>query len=168
LPIDWRIYGHLPAESDAYLDDLRARIVRAGLSDRVTFAGFVADPVEIMREVDLVVHPADNESFGRVVVEAMAAGLPVVGVGGGGVAEIIQHGETGLLAEADDPESLASSIEQVARDESLARALGAAGRQRAMDHYSLAANVTGILRVYEEAMQKPVGVRTPAFATAAH
>ncbi|HEY2894431.1 MAG TPA: glycosyltransferase family 4 protein [Pirellulales bacterium] len=168
LPIDWRIYGHLPAEPDAYLGDLRARIVRAGLNDRVTFAGFVADPVEIMREVDLVVHPADNESFGRVVVEAMAAGLPVVGVRGGGVAEIIQHGETGLLAEADDAESLARSIEQVARDESLARSFGAAGRRRAIDHYSLAANVMGILRVYEEAMHKPVGARTAAFATVAH
>ncbi|HTM52901.1 MAG TPA: glycosyltransferase family 4 protein [Pirellulales bacterium] len=168
LPIEWRIYGHLPAEGDAYLGDLRARVARAGLNERVTFAGFVADPVDIMREVDLVVHPADNESFGRVVVEAMAAALPVVGVAGGGVAEIIQHGETGLLAEPDDPASLASCIEQIARDESLARTFGAAGRQRAMDTYSLAANVKGILRVYEEAMQKPVGMQTAALATVAH
>ena len=50
-----------------------------------------------MGEVDVLVHPAESESFGRVIVEGMAAGLPVVGVAAGGVGEIVRHEETGLL-----------------------------------------------------------------------
>jgi glycosyltransferase involved in cell wall biosynthesis len=95
LPIEWRIYGHGQprgdsSSSDAYVEKLVARIAQAGLADRFCWPGFVADPAQIMSQVDLVVHPTDQESFGRVVVEAMAAGLPVVGVRGGGVAEIIE------------------------------------------------------------------------------
>jgi len=162
LPIEWRIYGHDPSEggrraADPYIDVLHARIAALGLTERFVWPGFVSDPSHIMSEIDLLVHPADNESFGRVVVEAMAAGLPVVGVRGGGVAEIVRDGETGLLAEKDDAADLAARIEQVGRDPELARRLGAAGRQRAQANYSLAACAAGIVEVYEQAMKRPLG-----------
>ena len=80
----------------------------------------------------MLVHPADNESFGRVVVEAMAAGLPVVGVRGGGVGEIVSNGETGLLSTPDDPSALAENIDRLIADADLRARLGtraAAGRR---------------------------------------
>jgi glycosyltransferase involved in cell wall biosynthesis len=162
LPIEWRIYGHDPSRGGRqsggeYVDHLHAQIAQAGLADRFVWPGFVADPAEIMSQIDLLVHPADAESFGRIVVEAMAAGLPTIGVRSGGVAEIIEHGETGLLAAPDNPVELATAIEQLARDPQQRSAMGAAGRRRAELHYSIAACVDGVMRVYEMAMQRPVG-----------
>jgi glycosyltransferase involved in cell wall biosynthesis len=170
LPIEWRIYGHDPSrggtiKGNAYVDDLHRRIARAGLSERFAWPGFVAHPADIMSQLDVLVHPADGESFGRIVVEAMAAGLPVVGVAAGGVAEIIDPGVTGLLAEKDDPVALAACIETLVRDAARAQAMGAAGRQRAVEHYSLTACAAGILRVYEAAMDRPLN-HTPRMAPA--
>jgi len=162
LPIEWRIYGHDPSAGgiqpgDAYVDALHARINRLGLTDRFRWPGFLSDPVEIMSQIDILVHPADNESFGRVVVEAMAAGLPAIGVRGGGVAEIIRHEETGLLTRPDDPRDLSAAIESLARDPERRIALGQAGRRRADSLYSLAASTAGMLTVYQQAMDLPLG-----------
>ncbi len=161
LPIRWRIYGHDPTQAgrvagDSYVEDLRGQIARAGMADRFEWPGFVAEPAEIMSQIDLLVHPADSESFGRVVVEAMAAGLPVVGVRGGGVGDIVHHGATGLLAEKDQPRDLAACIEQLARDPAGRQSLGLAGRRRAEEEYSLAACAAKIVRVYELAMARRV------------
>jgi glycosyltransferase involved in cell wall biosynthesis len=162
LPIEWRIYGHDPSQGGtqsggAYVDALHAQIARAGIADRFVWPGFVNDPAQIMSQLDLLVHPADQESFGRIVVEAMAAGLPVVSVQGGGVAEIVRDGETGFLALPDDSAQIAAFVERLARDPQLRSTLGQAGRQRAMDVYSLDATVAGMLRVYGEAMERPLG-----------
>jgi glycosyltransferase involved in cell wall biosynthesis len=107
------------------------------------------------------VHPSDAESFGRIVVEAMAAGLPAIGVRGGGVAEIIEQGATGLLAEPGNSADLAAAIEQLAKDPARRSVLGAAGRRRAEQHFSMAACAAGVLRVYESAMKRPVGKPQP-------
>jgi glycosyltransferase involved in cell wall biosynthesis len=161
LPIEWRIYGHDPSQGgttagDSYTGKLHAQIARAGMADRFFWPGFVADPAQIMSQMDLLVHPADGESFGRVVVEAMAAGLPVVGVRGGGVGEIVRDGETGLLAEIDNPQELAAHIEHLVRNPQRRAVLGQAGRKRAESTYSLEACVAGVLRVYEQGMARPL------------
>ncbi len=161
LPIQWRIYGHDPSDGgsravDSYVNQLHARIAAVGLAHRFAWPGFVSDPAKIMSEIDILVHPVDNESFGRTVVEAMAAGLPTVGVAGGGVAEIIEDGVTGLIAATDDSVALAGCIERLARDGALRQTMGAAGRRRAEANYSLEACAAGVMRVYEAAMEHPV------------
>jgi glycosyltransferase involved in cell wall biosynthesis len=161
LPIEWRIYGHDPSNGgtrtgDRYIDELHTRIARSNLVDRFCWPGFVADPAEIMSQIDLLVHPADNESFGRVIVEAMAGGLPVIGTRGGGVGEIVESGVTGLLAEKDDPRDLADCIEQLVQNPQRRAAMGQAGRKRAESNYSLTACAAGMLRVYEQAMARPL------------
>jgi glycosyltransferase involved in cell wall biosynthesis len=161
LPIEWRIYGHDPSQrgtvkGDVYVDNLHARLAKAGIADRFVWPGHLANPSQIMSEIYLLVHPADSESFGRVVVEAMAAGLPVVGVRGGGVSEIIDDGRTGLVAEADNADEIAAHIERFVRDPQLRAQFGAAGRRRAEEVYSLKACAEGILRVYEQAMRRPL------------
>jgi glycosyltransferase involved in cell wall biosynthesis len=160
--VEFRIYGHDPssggvASGDAYVDALRARIKQLALGARFRFPGYVAEPAQIMSEIDVLVHPADNESFGRVVVEAMAASLPVAGVRGGGVGEIVLEGETGLLSAPDDPAALAANIARLIADKELRARLGLAGRRRAESIYSLESCAAGVLRVYEEAMAAPLG-----------
>lgn len=159
LAVEFRIYGHDPSQGgerrgDAYVDDLHARIRHHDLAGRFRWPGFVADPARVMSEIDLLIHPTDDESFGRVVVEAMAAGLPVVGVRGGGVGEIIEDGATGLLAEPDQPEQLAACVERLVKDRTLRRTLGLNGRRRAETSYSLENCARRTLAVYEAAMER--------------
>ena len=159
-----RFYGH-GDRSDGYVDALHVRA--AQLAVPVSFPGHAADPAAIMRELDVLVHPADHESFGRVVVEAMAAALPVVGVRGGGVGEIVVDGETGLLAPPDDAAALGAAMARAAADPTLRARLGAAGRRRAHDLYSIDACADGVLAAYRRAVTRPVGWRDLLFAKGA-
>src|SRR5439155_18073118 len=118
-----RIYGHV--KEDAYASELKERVQRYGLGDRFSFAGFKADAPAIMSEIDVLVHPCDVESFGRVVIEAMGAALPVVGARGGGVAETVDDQKTGLLSAPDDADALAPNIEALVSDAELRRSMGA-------------------------------------------
>ena len=157
LPIEWRIYGHDPSQGgqfgrDEYVNRLLAEVRAAGLADRFQLAGFHPDPAEIMAQVDLLVHPAESESFGRVIVEGMAAGLPVVGVAAGGVGEIVRHEETGLLAPPGAADVMARYITTLVRDAELRKRYGAAGCRRAHECYSLQASVEGVIRIYRAAM----------------
>ncbi len=169
LPVEFRIYGHDPSRGgkvtgDDYVDELHARIRRYQLQEKVRFPGFVPDPAQVMAESDVLVHPADGESFGRIIVEAMASALPVVGVRGGGVGEIVEDGVTGLLATPDRPAELAACIERLVRNADLRRSMGISGRRRAEQYYSLEACVAGILGVYETAMARPLSARQAAGA----
>lgn len=161
LPLQFRIYGQDPTNGgmmrgDSYVWDLYERVEKYKLTDRFGFVGFVNNPVEIMSEVDILVHPADQESFGRIIVEAMGAGLPVVGVKGGGVGEIVVDCETGLLAKPDNAKEIASHIERLANDESLRKEFGQKGRERARKLYSLETHVSNILKVYKKAVTQPL------------
>ena len=160
LPIEFRIYGAgATAPEDRvspYVRDLLTRVDALGLRDRLRFMGFYEDPARIMAEIDVLVHPSDLESFGRIVVEAMAASRPVVGVRGGAVAEIVQDEVTGLLAPVDSARELAARIERLARQAGLRRQLGAAGRRRAREQYSIETHVAAMVAVYTRSMARPL------------
>lgn len=102
---------------------------------QLSFLPFQRDQSELaglLASCDLLVHPGDCETFGLIVLEAMACGLPVVGTNGGGVAELVDH-QTGILARPNDADSLAGAIEAIyGRD--LAH-LGANARRKAHEHY---------------------------------
>ncbi len=149
---EYRLYGHAPTEgTDPYVDEVRQKCAAAG----VRIMGFV-DARTVMSELDVLVHTADGESFGRTVVEAMAAGLPVVGVAGGGVGETVVHGETGLLAPVDSAEALASHLTRLAEDADLRQRLGEAGRLRARSSYSIDACANRVASVYRLARAAPL------------
>ena len=107
-------------------------------------------------------HPPSTSLFGRVVVEAMAGGRPVVGVEAGGVGEIVEHGETGLLAPAGDAARLAEAVDRLLADPDERRRMGAAGRSRACEHYSIERHLERIRSAYEEAVRRHRGVESPA------
>ena len=148
----FQLFGHAPEPGrDAYVDSLRSLCADAG----VEVMGFL--PAEqVMANIDVLVHTADNESFGRTVVEAMAAGLPVVGVRGGGVGETVIDEVTGLLAEPDSMSGLAERISRLVADPALRTKLGAAGRLRAREQYSLEACAKRLAVVYQAALASPV------------
>jgi len=103
--------------------------------DRVTHIPFQHDQRQLARllaSCDVLVHPGDRETFGLIVLEAMACGLPVVATNKGGVAELVDA-ETGILAEPNDVASLAGAIEAIYQRD-LAR-MGQAARRRAVERY---------------------------------
>jgi glycosyltransferase involved in cell wall biosynthesis len=110
---------------------LQARARRADLSGKVIFAGACADPKPAMAAMDVVAMPSRNEWQGRAVVEAMAAGLPVVASRVGGLPEVLDDERGGLLVPPGDPEALASAIETLLTSRERATRLAEAGRLRA-------------------------------------
>jgi glycosyltransferase involved in cell wall biosynthesis len=130
-------------------EDLVGSADRLGVADRVTFLGFRDDVERLLGACDLVVLPSLFEGLPLALIEAMAAGKPVVATGLGGTPELVVEGETGLLVPARDPIALASAVDRVLGDPGLAGRLGSAGRQRALAHFTTGAMVDAVGREYE-------------------
>jgi glycosyltransferase involved in cell wall biosynthesis len=118
---------------------LRARAERHG--DAVMFLGQREDVPELLAACDLVVLPSMAEALPTALIEAAAAGRPVVATRVGGTPEVVLDGETGLLVPPDDPAALAAAVVTVLTDCERARALGEAGRRRALSLFSIRAQV---------------------------
>jgi glycosyltransferase involved in cell wall biosynthesis len=109
-----------------------AKLVRAlRLESAVRFTGWQSNIEEWLARFDVFINPSREEPFGLAVLEASAAAIPVVAYDEGGVAEIVVHGETGLLAPPGDVRALGDALIRLCTDSALRAALGSAGRTRA-------------------------------------
>jgi glycosyltransferase involved in cell wall biosynthesis len=147
------IAGDADPTEPAYLERLKALAQELGIADRVIFAGYWERIVELLPALDVLAHCSVRpEPFGRVIIEGMAAGVPVVGANAGAVPEIITDGETGLLVPPGDAPALAKAIGRLLDDAPLAEAV----RQRALEHvrrhFSLEAHVAQVQAVYERVL----------------
>ena len=135
------------------LPEVRAHIASAGLSDRVQAPGFRDDLQRMLGCFDLVVHPAEMEGLGVALLQAAAAGVPVVASAVGGIPEIVRDGVNGILVPPKDVAALTRAITQLLADPARARALGDHGRELARREFSIDAMVEGNLRVYRELLK---------------
>ena len=94
------------------------------------------DARPFIERLDVLVNASDPEPFGIVLLEGMAAAVPVLAVDAGGPAEIVQHEKTGMLARSGEPEALADALEPLLSSSELRRTLGEAGRDRFLREYS--------------------------------
>ena len=134
---------------EAYEGSLRAMIEEADLARVVHLAGPAPDMPAAYAWSDIVVSASTRpEAFGRVAVEAMAMGRPVVATAHGGSLETVADAETGTLVPPGDADALAEAIGALARDPAARAAMGARGRTRARRHFSTDAMVTATLNVY--------------------
>ena len=113
-------------------DEVAAAVEASGLSDRVELLGAQGAVMELLTRSDVFVLSSRSEGFPVSILEAMAAGLPVVATDVGGIAEAVVDGETGILVPAADPQGLADALERLLADVEVQRRLGAAGRARAL------------------------------------
>jgi glycosyltransferase involved in cell wall biosynthesis len=158
LPQNYPLRLRLVGEDWGGAELLRQLAERLGVADRVTMVGKVPRP-EVVREfaeADFLVLPSRFEPFGIVLLEAMAAGLPVVASRVGGIPEIVSEGETGLLVEPDNPDALAEALRLLCQDESLRFSMGRSARER-VKRYAWDSVVPRILSVFAEALQENGG-----------
>jgi glycosyltransferase involved in cell wall biosynthesis len=123
------------AGSGSIEEDLRVRARRQPGAGRVHFLGVRHDVDRVLAASSVFVHPSYNEPFGLAVLEAAAAGLPVVAFDSGATSEIVVHGKTGLLARPGNVDDLAAHLDALLSDSDRRRALGNAGRNRAELHF---------------------------------
>ncbi|MFF7338720.1 glycosyltransferase family 4 protein [Streptomyces sp. NPDC008163] len=133
------------------LAECTAAVEERGLSRRIRFTGLRRDVPELLTGVDVLVSCSDTEGTPRAVVEGMAAGLPVVATGVGGLPDLVGHEENGLLVEAGSGTRLLDSVRLLLDDPERARAMGAAGRRRAQERFSAAKMWAEVNRVYGRA-----------------
>jgi glycosyltransferase involved in cell wall biosynthesis len=118
-----------------------------GVAERLRMTGETTDVTSYLAAADVVAVPSRNEGMGRVIVEAMALGLPVVATSVGGIPDVVTDGECGRLVEPEDVDALAAALIELGRDPALRRKLGEAAVLRA-EAFSTAVASEKLLALY--------------------
>lgn len=143
------VIGGVHRAGARYAQAVRERTEALGLGDRVHFVGFRDDVVDVINALDVVVHASVRpEPFGRVILEGMLLGKPVVATGAGGVLELIQDGATGFLVPPNDVAALADCLNRLLSDRDRARRVGEQARTWARERFSLTRHVAEMSAIY--------------------
>jgi glycosyltransferase involved in cell wall biosynthesis len=139
---------YLIVGSGAHQDALREEVRRAAIEDRVLFAGMRRDVPRVLAASDLFVLPTLTEALPTVLAEAMAAKLPIVASRVGGIPEMIQDGQNGILVQPEDPETLAGACIQLLNSPEKRIEMGAAGHRIANQKFSIERQVHQLKELY--------------------
>ena len=149
------VVGEVAAENPGYLDTLLALRDELALADRVNFSGFRMDVSVVMSALDILILASTSpEPFGRVLIEAMAAGKPVIATDAGAAREIIEDGVQGLLVPPGDAGAMARAIIHLLTHRDEAALMGQRGQGRAQDRFGTQQYVAGVQSVYRELLSR--------------
>jgi len=126
-----------------------------GISDAVRFLGYYPDVRTVLHAADIVVSASLREGMQVSLIEAMAAGRPVVATAIGGTPDAVVDGETGLLVPPAEPRAIAAAVLKLLHDNALMRRMGEAARRRAEEHFDARVVARNLLAILEKA--KPGG-----------
>jgi len=136
-----------------YFEELQSLVESLGLSGRVIFAGHRSDVPRLMRALTVLVHSSSEpEPFGRVIIEGMAVGLPVVATRAGAVPEIIEDGVSGILVPPRDPNAMAEAVISLLRDPQRVSSIGKAARRRVEELFTVQQYLAGVEQVYQQVL----------------
>jgi glycosyltransferase involved in cell wall biosynthesis len=148
------IVGEATAGEDAYARQIRALAESLQLGDGVIFAGFRRDVPDVMASCDIFAFPSHAESFGVVLIEAMAMELPVVSTNCDGVLDIVVDGKTGLYVPPHNSTALAAAITRLAVDPEMRRRFGKAGRERVLELFERKRQMDRLEGIYREVLHE--------------
>ena len=136
-----------------YTASLKDMAAKLGLGRRVIFTGFRLDISSILPDLMISVLPSLSEGLSNVLLESMAAGLPVVATKVGGNPEVVEEGVTGLLVPSRDPSALADAVGTLLGNPDTAARFGTSGRKRVEAHFSLDRMIQDTQRLYFELLR---------------
>lgn len=139
--------------NEEFLSELKKEIADAHAGKMFEFTGFTSEIEKYYHENDIVCVCSHREAFGRVTVEAMAAGALVIGADTGGTKEIIKDGETGILYNEGDSDDLADKIEAALKDPERARVIAKAGHSDAIERFTVERNALEVMSIYAELLK---------------
>ena len=119
------------------MEELEIETKELGMEDNVIFLGLRKDVPELLSTFDLFVLSSIREGIPLTILEAMAAGLPVVGTNVGGIGEVVMDGETGFVVPSRDPIALADAIVKILSDKCMAKEMGLKGKKRGIESFSI-------------------------------
>ena len=125
---------------------------RSVFADRIHWLGTVEDPRPWYRAAWVLILASESESFGRVLVEAMGSGTPVIATKVGGIPEIVRHGQEGLLVSSGNLEQLAGAIKRLLKEQDLRMRLAQAAVRRA-EFFGIDLHIQNMLKVFDEVCQ---------------
>lgn len=137
-----------------YLEECRKFASASPAAGWIHFAGRRDDMPAVMNSLDILVLASDAEHFGRVVIEAMACGKPVVATNAGGVPEIIDGGVDGLLTPPRDADAIAEAISRLADSPRLRENIGKAALEKVEAKFAIRGHISRIQNVYESILNK--------------
>jgi glycosyltransferase involved in cell wall biosynthesis len=140
--------GETPELEGQYLGALKAETLKMGVADSVIFAGETDDTAPYLAGFTVYVLPSRSETFSLGCLEAMAMGKAIVGTDAGGTPEMLGYGEYGLLAQPDNPGSLAEKTLALLNDTALRKKLGETARSTAMSKYDKKAVMQRLSAIY--------------------
>lgn len=147
------VVGGAQNADPAYGRRLKRRASDLGLDGRIVFTGFRTDVQALLRGMTISVMPSLSEGLSNVILESMAAGLPVVATRTGGNPELVADGITGFLVPPADAGALAASIERLLARPRMASQFGEQARRRAVERFSLEAMVESTGSLYRELLE---------------
>jgi glycosyltransferase involved in cell wall biosynthesis len=139
-------------DNRTFVDGLHAMCADLGLDDAVRFLGEREDVPELLAALDVLLVPSWAEPFGRVVIEGMAMGVPVIATAEGGPAEIIEDGVDGVLLPPRAPERWAHEVRRLLADRERGRTLAEAALEHVGATYGVEAHVRRVLNVYAQVL----------------
>lgn len=143
------IIGEGGKEFKNYLKNLTLKL---GISDNIIFTGYRDDVTSILCHCKLLLVPSWNEPFGRVVIEAFAAGIPVIGTNSGGVKEIIKDGVTGYLVPPKNPVKIAEKLIYLFNHPELAKEMGNIGKETVRGKFNAQCYTRNIEKIIMESI----------------
>lgn len=124
------------------IKQLKKLSAQLGMGENLRFVDWLYDTTDVYTELDIVVHTSRNDGTSLVVLEAMASGRPVAGLAVGGVREVIENDNTGILVEGEDWQELGTRIANLLEQPERLKCMGHAGRKRVEEHFNVFMNTT--------------------------
>jgi glycosyltransferase involved in cell wall biosynthesis len=153
--VRYLVVGEASFGEEAYAGRIRQLALTLGVADVVKFAGFRKDIPQVMQAFDLFAFPSHAESFGVVLIEAMAVGLPAVSTNCDGVLDIMVEGETGLMVPPKNANELARALRILLEDSAVRAQMGFAARRRVVELFDQQKQIERLEQIYADVLSSP-------------